>query len=114
MESLDGRTKLMSAPQHEQGISKNHDADRVEDIERAQHSGIGLDEFPYEPLPSIPAYEQIEPLGTEEFRAARDPREIDDQEQRHRGALVKLHGMSQRSVAEIHAPGQAGGRAIGE
>src|SRR5271169_5446084 len=85
----------------------------MEEIERPYQRRIRLQKFPRETLQSIPSHEEIEAISQEEFRPAVQRNKINNQEGHHRGGLVKLDGVAANPVAEIHAPGQARGYAVG-
>src|SRR6516162_8853873 len=112
---LDGLVKwLIVFPHPEKAVEQKCAADQVKDVERADDSGVGLQEFPHEPLQSVPAYEEIGTLPEDKGILVGDFVQKHAEEGEHREGFVELHGMTWDAVAEIDAPGQRCGRAVGE
>ncbi len=84
----------------------------MEQIEGPDDGAIGLEKLPDEALPGIDQHQKIEAVAHEEGIAAADQHQCHDEEGQHGEGLVELHRMAQETVAEVVAPGQAGGRAM--
>src|SRR5882672_1397732 len=102
------------AADHGGSVQDQAEADHMEEVERADHGCIRLEEFPHEALQRVPADHEVEAV-LEPEAIARD--EALDQHDEHRGhgdRFVELHRMAMDAVAEIDAPRQVRGRAVGE
>src|SRR6266702_8027849 len=102
------------AADHGGSVQDQAQANHMEEIERTEHGCIRLEEFPYEALQRIPADRQVEAVPEPEGIAGD---EALDQHHEHRGhgeGLVELHRMAGDAVAEIDAPRQVRGRAVGK
>ncbi len=86
----------------------------MEEVKRPDQPRIGLEELPEKSLRPVPGHEHVEAPPQGPWRANRQAGKIGGQEQGHRQALVDLHGVAADVVAQVHRPGQARRRAIGE
>src|SRR5216684_7515509 len=107
------RAKLMGLPQHESAVSHERDAQEMEQVERARHRGIGLEELPDEALGAIAGDEEIEAMAQEERGSRRDLRQEHDQEREHGEGFIELHRMPRDAIAEVDAPRQPCRNAVG-
>src|ERR1043165_4588539 len=97
----------------EQGIEDHRQREKLKQIERSDQARIGFPELPDEALNGVEQDEQVEGAAAGPLRPPGESGEVEAEEGEHRQALVELDRVAADAVAEIDAPGERGGRAVG-
>src|SRR5476651_2353879 len=98
---------------HADAVADQRQAEQVEQVERPDDRPVRFQEFPREALRRVDDDEQIERVAHEERLAHGESPEGKAQKRSHGQRLVELHRMARDTVAEVPAPGGAGGYAVG-
>src|SRR6266536_390264 len=99
--------------QHDESVDQQQVCGQMKQVERPDQPRIRLQEFPEEALGGVETGEDVEPVTSGALRLAAQPKEEGERKTGHGKGFVELHRMAMNAVAEIHAPGQAGWRAVG-
>src|SRR5882672_3296013 len=102
------------AADHGGSVQDQPEANHMEEVERADHGCIRLEEFPHEALQRIPADGEVKAVPEPEGVARPETLDQHDEHRGHGEGLVELHRMAGDAVAEVDAPRHARGCAVGE
>src|SRR5216683_7843887 len=102
------------AADHGGSVQDQAEANHMEEVERADHGCIRLEEFPHEALQRIPADREVKAVPEPEGVARPEALDQHDEHRGHGEGFVELYRMAMDAVAEIDAPRQVRGRAVGE
>src|SRR5260370_29062077 len=102
------------AADHGDSVQQQAQANHMEEVERADHGCIRLEEFPDEALQRIPADHEVKAVPEPEAVAGDEALDQYDEHRGHGDRFVELHRMARDAVAEIDAPRHGRGRAVGE
>src|SRR3979411_2128182 len=102
------------AADHGGSVQDQAQANYMEEVERADHGCIRLEEFPYEALQRVPADREVKAVPEPEGVARPEALDQHDEHRGHGEGFVELHRVAMDAVAEIDAPRQRGRRAVGE
>src|SRR5580704_11459225 len=102
------------AADHDDSVQDQAQADHMEEVERADHGCIRFQEFPDEALQRIPADREVKAVPKPKAVARVKALDQHDEHRGHGDRFVELHRMAGDAVAEIDAPRQVRGRAVGE